>query len=50
MSKDEKIELNGEVYKVAFIGVVEMLFLITFTTNIAMHISGSLAGSTTVSG
>ena len=50
VSKHEKIELNGEVYKVAFIGVIEMLFLITFTTNIAMHISGNLAGSTTVSG
>lgn len=50
VSKHEKIELNKEVYKVALTGIIEMLFLITFSTNISMHISGNLAGSTTVSG
>lgn len=50
VSSTEKIKLNKTVWKTAFLGVMEMLFLITFSTNIAMHISGSLAGSTTVSG
>lgn len=50
VSRHEKIQLNKTVYITAVIGMLEMLFLITFTTNIAMHISGSLAGSTTVSG
>ena len=30
--------------------MLEFLFLITFTTNIAMHLSGNLAGNTAVSG
>jgi MFS family permease len=46
----EKIQLNKEVFKVSFLGLLELLFLISFTTNIAMHISGALAGDTTVSG
>ncbi len=46
----EKIQLTGEVFVIALFGALEYLFLITFTTNIAMHISGSLAGSTAVSG
>ena len=50
VSSTEKIKLNKTVWKTAFLSVMEMLFLITFSTNIAMHISGSLAGSTTVSG
>ena len=50
VSAENKIELNKDVYKTALIGVVEMLFLITFSTNISMHLSGSLAGSATVSG
>jgi predicted MFS family arabinose efflux permease len=50
VSKTEKIQMNKKVYFTAFIGILEMIFLITFSTNIAMHISGSLAGSTTVSG
>lgn len=50
VNKGEKIELNASVFKTSIIGAVEMLFLITFSTNIAMHISGSLSGSTTVPG
>ena len=46
----EKIRLNQKVFLTSFFGMLEFLFLITFTTNIAMHISGDLAGSTTVSG
>lgn len=50
VTKTEKIELNKDVFKVSFLGMLEFLFLITFTTNIAMHLSGTLAGNTTVSG
>lgn len=46
----EKIHLNKVVFKVSLWGMAECLFLIAFTTNIAMHISGSLAGDTSVTG
>lgn len=45
-----KIRLNKKVLITSVFGMLEFLFLITFTTNIAMHISGELAGSTSVSG
>lgn len=50
VTKTEKIRLNKRVFQVAFLGFLEFLFLITFTTNIAMHISGALAGDSGVSG
>lgn len=50
VTKTDKIRLNKEVFTVAIFGMLEFLFLITFTTNIAMHISGDLAGNTAVSG
>lgn len=49
-TESEKIRLNKKVLTIDVFGVLEFLFLITFTTNIAMHISGALAGSSTVSG
>ena len=45
VTKTEKIQLNSEVLKISILGMIEFLFLITFTTNIAMHLSGSLAGT-----
>lgn len=50
VTQTEKIRLNKRVFQVAFLGFLEFLFLITFTTNIAMHISGALAGDSSVSG
>lgn len=50
VTQTEKIHLNKRVFQVAFLGFLEFLFLITFTTNIAMHISGKLAGDSAVSG
>ena len=49
-TESEKITLNADVFKVSFMGFLEYLFLISFTTNIAMHLAGSLAGDTGVSG
>jgi len=46
----EKISLTPEVFKISAFGFLEFLFLITFTTNIAMHISGALAGSSSAAG
>lgn len=46
----EKIKLTKEVFQTSFLGFIEFLFLITFTTNIAMHLSGGLAGNTAVAG
>jgi predicted MFS family arabinose efflux permease len=50
VTSTEKIRLNKEVFLVSFLGALEFLMLISFTTNISMHISGKLAGSTAVSG
>lgn len=46
----EKIRLNKKVLVMDLFGVLEFLFLITFTTNIAMHLSGAIAGDSSVSG
>lgn len=47
---NNKILLNKKVFYISFLGALEFLFLISFTTNISMHLSGSLAGSASVSG
>lgn len=49
-AKGEKIQLNARVYILDLFTIVEFLFVITITTNIAMHLDGSLAGSSSVSG
>jgi MFS family permease len=46
----DKITLNKEVFIISFWGFLEFLFLITFTTNIAMHISSELGENSGVSG
>lgn len=50
VTKSEKIKLNSQVYKLAVLGMLEFIFLIAFTTNIAMHLGGKLAGNSSVSG
>ncbi|MCD8153483.1 MAG: MFS transporter [Clostridiales bacterium] len=50
VTKTEKIRLNYKVVLVSLMGFLEYIFLISFSTNIAMHISGSLAGNSVVSG
>lgn len=47
---NKKIKLNKRVFYISVLGGLEFLFLITFTTNISMHINGPLTGSTSVSG
>ena len=46
----EKITLTKHVFQTAGFGFLCFLFLITFTTNIAMHLSGALEGSSSVAG
>ncbi len=46
----KKIKLNKQVFITSFFGLLELLFLITFTTNIAMHMGGSLAGNSSQAG
>jgi predicted MFS family arabinose efflux permease len=46
----EKIEINRNVLKISLWGFFASLFFITFMTNIAMHISGTVAGGSGVSG
>lgn len=47
---NEKVRLNGRVFEVSFWCFLEYLFLITFTTNISMHLAGAIEGSSSVSG
>lgn len=49
-TESEKIRLNRKVLTIDLFGVLEFLFLITFTTNIAMHLGGALAGDSAASG
>ena len=44
------IRLNREVWITSGLAFLEFFFLITFSTNIAMHLSGALEGNSTVSG
>lgn len=44
------IRLNSEVWITSVFGFLEFFFLITFSTNIAIHLSGALEGNSTVSG
>lgn len=50
VTSTEKIHLSARVLEISALGAIEFLFLITFTTNIAMHLSGALQGNTEVSG
>lgn len=50
ITNTEKIRLTPRVFEICGLGALEFLFLITFTTNIAMHLSGALEGNTAVSG
>lgn len=46
----EKLRLGGRVFGIDFLTLLEICFITTFSTNIAMHLRGALAGSTSVSG
>lgn len=50
VSNGSKIKLTRRVFEISFLGFLEFLFLITFTTNISMHLAGPLKGSTSVTG
>ena len=44
------VRLNGKVLRISLLGMVVFLFLITYTTNISMHLKGKIAGDSTVAG
>ncbi len=44
------VRLNGTVLKISLLGMVVFLFIITYTTNISMHLEGKIAGDSTVAG
>lgn len=50
LKKGEKIRLNKEVWIIDLFTMLENFFLITFTTNIAMHMAGALKGDTSKAG
>lgn len=47
---ENKIRINARVVIIAILGLLEFMFLISFTTNISMHLTGRLAGNVAVSG
>ncbi|RFZ79413.1 MFS transporter [Lacrimispora amygdalina] len=49
-SEGEAVRLNGNVLKISLLGMVVFIFLITYTTNISMHLEGKIAGDPTVAG
>lgn len=49
-TKTEKISLNKKALMFSAYGLLQMIFLMAFTTNIAMHIGGAYAGNTSISG
>lgn len=48
--KKEKIRLNSDVAEICLFAFLAYIFLVTYSTNIAMHISGGGAGDSAVSG
>ncbi len=50
VSGDNKVKVNARVFQVALLGFLEWLFLIAYTTNIAMHLQGDLQGSSSAAG
>ena len=46
----EKIRLNAKVLIMDLFALLEFFFLITYITNISMHLAGALAGSSSASG
>ncbi|MBQ1376388.1 MAG: MFS transporter [Lachnospiraceae bacterium] len=48
--KNNRITLNKEVWVLSVIGLFFFMFLIAFTTNISMHLSGRIAGNTRLTG
>lgn len=49
-SETDKITLNKKVIPIYAFIFIEMMMVITFSTNISMHLSGALAGNTKASG
>lgn len=51
-TKDQpkKIELNRKVFYISFLVLFEFVFLISISTNMAMHLSGKLTGNSSVAG
>lgn len=47
---EKGVRLNGKVLRISLLGMVVFLFLITYTTNISMHLEGSIAGDSKVAG
>jgi len=50
VSGDNKVTVNARVFQVALLGLLEYVFLISYTTNIAMHVQSSLGESASVAG
>lgn len=48
--KKSDAHMNRDVFILSLFCMMEYFFLITFSTNIAMHLSGALAGDTSASG
>ena len=49
-AEGSKISINGRVLLIGFLGMLEYIFLISYTTNISMHLSGALEGDSIAAG
>ena len=49
-SGDNQVKVNSRVFQIAFLGLLEYLFLIAYSTNISMHLQGALEGSSSAAG
>ena len=47
---DNKVRVNGRVFQVAFLGLLEYIFLISYTTNISMFLAENYTGSSSAAG
>ena len=47
---ENQVKVNARVFQLSMLAVLEWLFLITYTTNISMHLAGSLEGSSSAAG
>ena len=47
---DNQVRVNSRVFQIAFLGFLEYIFLISYTTNISMYVKETLSGSSSAAG
>ncbi len=47
---DNQVRVNSRVFQIAFLGLLEYIFLISYTTNISMYLAENYSGSSSAAG